>query len=100
MTLRNACGIVLNEKYQDIKLYLQCEFSYFKKCIEKRLGRNRLKCLQQLPLSSALKVDFCLLLYPLLYHPLQAGGPLPWSAPAGASFVLLVLMIDSENNDH
>lgn len=32
--------------------------------------------------------DFCLLLYPFLYHPFQAGGAHPQSAQAGARFVL------------
>lgn len=69
----------------------------FLKCLKKRIGGNRLECLWWLPLSSAIKGDFCLLLYPFLYHPFQAGGPLPQCAQAGASFVLPVL-VGYENN--
>lgn len=57
MTLGNACNIMLNGKSRDIKLYLQYEFNYFKKCVEKRLRGNRLNALW-LPLSSAVRVTF------------------------------------------
>lgn len=62
MTSGDAHDPRLNEKYQDVKLYVRYEFSLFLKCIRKTLGFG-LKHLQWLPLCSVLEDDSCLLLY-------------------------------------
>lgn len=93
MTLGNACDIVLNGKSRDIKLYLQYEFNYFKKCIEKRLRGNRLNASCGCLSVVQLRVTFgcCFILFCTIPFTPEDPSPLLRLQPVLFSLLLLAM---------